>query len=160
MRISSVSYERRLSFSNLPTSNVQTALQRDVDWRLISERWRIVQGAVTVTVAISAAVWSQVDRGRICVWIGGYAFWVASAFWVRSGGFLPQWRDRYQTPKIINSINAARGLGSVPSPLSIGLPLLLGVNTFGTDSLTGLLKGGSIGTAISVRARSLRGHVY
>lgn len=44
------------------------------------------------------------------VWIVGYALWVGISFIAFSGRFLFHWRDRYQTPIIINIINAGRGV--------------------------------------------------
>ncbi len=76
----------------------------------MGERWRIAQGSIVVTLAIAAAIWSQVEFPRIMAWIIGYALWVGISFIAFSGRFLFHWRDRYQTPIIINLINAGRGI--------------------------------------------------
>lgn len=76
----------------------------------MGERWRIVSGSTAVTVAIAAAIWSQVDTKLIVAWICGYAFWVGATFIAYSGRCLFHWRDRYQTPILINVINAGRGI--------------------------------------------------
>jgi diguanylate cyclase (GGDEF)-like protein len=87
----------------------QAVLRGDVDQRLLHERWRIVKGAVTITLAIATAIWSQANQRYILLWIAGYALWVAGAFFTRNG-FLFDWRDRYETPGIVNFMNAGRGL--------------------------------------------------
>jgi diguanylate cyclase (GGDEF)-like protein len=105
-----VGSDERLNFFSPEINDTQAALQRDVDQRLFSERWRIVQGAVTITVAIATAIWSQVNPQHLTLWIMGYAAWITIAFLSRSGLKVFEGRDRYQTPTITNLINTGRGL--------------------------------------------------
>ncbi|WP_010481004.1 bifunctional diguanylate cyclase/phosphodiesterase [Acaryochloris sp. CCMEE 5410] len=89
---------------------IQTALQRDVDRRLVSERWRIVQGSLAMMMAFTVAVWPQVDSNLFIAWMSGYAVWIGITFLAHSGRLLSNWRDRYETPILVNMISASRGI--------------------------------------------------
>ncbi|WP_041660248.1 putative bifunctional diguanylate cyclase/phosphodiesterase [Acaryochloris marina] len=100
-----------MSYSNQPhLQTIQTALQRDVDRRLVSERWRIVQGSFAMMLAFTVAVWPQVNSNLFIVWMSGYAIWIGITFLAHSGRILGKWRDRYETPILVNMISASRGI--------------------------------------------------
>ncbi len=61
-------------------------------------------------VAFTVAVWTEVDPTLFIIWISGYMIWIGITFWTHSGRCLVNWRDRYQTPILVNVINAGRGI--------------------------------------------------
>lgn len=61
-------------------------------------------------LAFTVAVWPQVDSNLFIIWISGYAVWIGITFLAHSGRILSNWRDRYETPVLVNMISASRGI--------------------------------------------------
>lgn len=61
-------------------------------------------------VAFTVAIWPQADTTWFIAWMSGYVIWIGITFFAYSGRFLAHWRDRYQTPIVVNIVNASRGI--------------------------------------------------
>lgn len=61
-------------------------------------------------MAFTVAVWPQVDSNLFIAWMSGYAVWIGITFLAHSGRLLSNWRDRYETPILVNMISASRGI--------------------------------------------------
>lgn len=61
-------------------------------------------------LAFTVAVWPQVNSNLFIVWMSGYAIWIGITFLAHSGRILGKWRDRYETPILVNMVSASRGI--------------------------------------------------